>query len=105
MTDKIKNVYNDAIFGKPSWSSNFDKIVFIGEPVDKTYTNYYELKKKDSKESEEKEKEKLDQESKFLYKENFGETLHEKVNPKMFIYDVNKNELIAIDLDPLYIPL
>jgi hypothetical protein len=100
---KVKQIYNDTVFGGVSWSRDGKKIVFIGEvpPVEK-YNAYFkdpeEPKKSTEKtEGEEnKEEEKKDehwQEEKFLYKEDFGETLAAKSQPDIFVFDLDENKL------------
>ena len=109
VTDKLKLVYNDAVFGGMQWSRDGTKITFIGEkPEIATYKPFFKdeeepKKEEDKKEDEEKkendkkpEEEKPEehwQDEKFLYKENFGETLTNKERPAIFIFDTVLNKL------------
>jgi len=82
VTDKIKMIYNDTVFGGISWSRDGNKIVFIGElPEIASYKPFFkdpeEEKKSEDKKDEEKKEEHW-QDEKFLYKEHFGETLTTK---------------------------
>ena len=43
--------------------------------------------------AEDKKKEEHWQDEKFLYKENFGETLNKKGTPAIFIFDLTENKL------------
>ena len=98
VNDKLTKVYNDTVFGGIAWSRDNKKVVFIGEqlPIEK-----YEPFFKDEKEEEKKEEAKGDkpaadkhyQDEKFLYKENFGETLLEKERPAIYVFDSETNKL------------
>jgi len=63
VTDKLKLVYNDTLFGPISWSRDATKIVFIAELSDvTTYKTYFkdpeEPKSEEEKKKEEEEKKK-----------------------------------------------
>jgi len=76
-------------------------VVFVAElPEPAKYKAFWEDVKKakdedeENKEETKKEDEKEDelmQDSKFLYKDSFGETLADKYRPTMFIFDLEKN--------------
>jgi len=120
VTDKLTKPYRDAVFGGITWSRDGKKIVFVGEvPEIATYKPFFkdaEEKKeedkddgegqiKDKKDEDQKKKEaekkKKDEEhwqdEKFLYKENFGETLVSKVNGAIFIFDLDENKLQRVN--------
>ena len=105
VTTNFTKIYNDAIFGGLKWSPNGKKVVFVAEvPEPASYKPFFkdEEKKKDDDEKD-KEKEKKDekkkkeeehwQDEKFLYKENFGETLDSKNKPGIFIFDTVENKI------------
>lgn len=108
MTDKLTKVYNDSIFGIISWSKDNSKIIFIGEkPEPASYKNYWEDEKEEPKKDaeegkseEKKEEEKKEakeegpgQDSKYLYVDEFGETLTGKKRPTIFIFNLKENKL------------
>jgi len=56
VTDKLKAVYNDAIFGGISWSKDGTKIVFIGEiPEIAAYKSWFKDAEEPKPEAEKKE--------------------------------------------------
>ena len=109
ISDKISQVYNDAVFGSVSWSHDEKKVIFIGEKADPTFKSYWEEpKKEEKKEEEKKEEDKKEEEKKeehfqnekFEWKDDFGETLIGKKTPAIFVYDLEKNtfeEIWGID--------
>jgi hypothetical protein len=109
VSGSFTKIYNDAIFGGLKWSPDGKKVAFVAEvPDPSTYKPFFkdEEKKKDE-DDKEKEKEKKDgkdddkkkkeeehwQDEKFLYKENFGETLDSKSKPGVFIFDTAENKV------------
>lgn len=69
--------------------------MFVGEKPDiaafKPHFKDQEEEKKDDAPKESKPEN--HQNEKFLYKENFGETLDTKINPSIFIFDTKSNKL------------
>lgn len=109
VTDKLKSVYNDTLFGGIAWSRDMTKIVFIGEKPDiAAYTPFFkdseepkpekkeEEKKQDGEKKEEKKEEHW-QDEKFLYQENFGETCVAKKRPAIFVFDLDLNKLSTVE--------
>lgn len=86
-----------------SWSPDGNKVAFVAEiPEVATYKPFYkdEEKKKETDENKDEDKKADDkkkkepehwQDEKFLYKENFGETLDSKSKPGIFIFDLVEN--------------
>ena len=111
-TEKLTKVYNDTVFGGIQWSPDAKKIVFVGEtPEVANYKPFFkdpeEPKKEDKdKAGAEEEKKGADakkakehwQDDKFLYQENFGETLAAKKTPAIFIFDLEQNQLNQVQL-------
>lgn len=53
VSDKLKAVYNDTVFGGVSWSKDGQKIVFIGEVPDiEKYNAYFKDPEEPKKEAE-----------------------------------------------------
>lgn len=52
--------------------------------------------KEEKKDEDEKKKDEHWQDEKFLYKENFGETLTKKQNPAIFIFDLVENKMSQV---------
>ena len=107
VTEKLSKVYNDSVFGGISWSKDSNKIVFVGEKAEITnYKNCFsdqdQEKEADKKSAGEKSKEQND---KFLYSENFGETLGTKIDPVIFIFDLSQNQLNQVYFGPSIDPL
>jgi hypothetical protein len=105
VTDKLTKVYNDTVFGGISWSRDHKKIVFVGEvPEIANYKPFFKDPEEPKKEEEKKEKddkaapEEHWQDEKFLYKEDFGETLGGKVKPAIFIFNLEENKLQQVYL-------
>lgn len=109
VTDKLKAVYFDTLFGGISWSRDKTKIVFIGERPDiAAFKPFFkdaeepkpEKKEEDKKDEEKKEEEKKEehwQDEKFLYQENFGETVVSKKKPAIFVFDLESNKLSTVE--------
>ncbi len=53
VSDKIQNVYADAVFGFPAWNKDQNKLVFIGELAEPTFSSYFEKKEETNKENTE----------------------------------------------------
>ena len=82
----ITQIYHDEIFGKPQFSEDLSKLIFLAEQDEKkSIKNYYSIPD-DEKFNEEFEKSL----SKYEYKQDFGELLTGKCEPKVFILDLNK---------------
>lgn len=108
MSDLITKPYNDTVFGGVSWSHDFKRCIFAGEKPEPKFKTHFSDKapieeKKDEKASEEKKDEKSSKkedkaaEDKFLLKESFGETLIDKMNPCLFIFDIENNKLSQVE--------
>jgi len=99
-TKQIKFLYNDHMFGSISWSQDENYCAFIGEAADKNYPGILEdvaeNNGKSVAEKKEEKKEEIDPLEKYVYKEDFGEQMGEKVNPKLFIFDLNEYKLEEI---------
>jgi acylaminoacyl-peptidase len=122
----ITKIYFDDVFGKPKFSPDGKKIIFIAE-VDtcKSFKNYFGIKEEgtqagqldesESEKSEEKENTKNNVNSqntknskiqnleknlsKFEYKQDFGEALKDKSSPRIFIYDILESKFYNINLE------
>jgi hypothetical protein len=96
-TDKIAKVYNDTVFGGFAWSTDENKITFVGEvPEIAAYKNPFEEVKKEEKKEEESKADKPEehwQEDKFLYANDFGEALVGKKNPAIFVFNLVDSSL------------
>jgi Acylamino-acid-releasing enzyme, N-terminal domain len=98
-TEKMTKIYNDTVFGSISWSADETQIAFIGEvPEIAAYKNPFEDQPK--KEEESKDESKVDkageehwQDEKFLYTNDFGETLVGKKSPGVFVFNLKENTL------------
>jgi len=98
VADKVKLVYNDALFGGLSWNANETKVCFIGEvPAPKAYSSPFIPEKVEEGDAAKDKPQKPSQDNKFLLKENFGETLEEKYDPAIFVFDLEANELERIE--------
>ena len=92
-------MYNDTVFGGIAWSADESKVTFIGEVPDvASYKNPFEQEaKKDAEEEkkggDEEKKEEHWQEDKFLYTNEFGESLVGKKSPGVFVFDLRENTL------------
>jgi len=102
----IKSVYFDDVFGKPKFSSDGQKLIFLVEiDSSKNFKNYFSIndKKYDKENLEEnsdlENDEFLKNMKKFDYKQEFGEALDGKSYPIIAIYDIIKNDIGLIDLD------
>jgi len=75
VTEKVKFVYNDFLFGGVSWNKDGTKVVFVGEKPDiSSYKPWFKDAAEDPKKEDDKKPEEHWQDEKFLYLENFGET-------------------------------
>ena len=94
VNDKLAKVYNDTVFGGLSWSPDGKRIIFIGEvpPVEK-FTPFFKDESDEKKADEGKKSDEHFQDEKFLYKEHFGETLSDKQDPAIYIFDTEANKL------------
>ena len=108
VTEKLTKVYNDTVFGGIQWSPDAKKIVFVGEnPEVANYKPFFKDPEEPKKEDKDKDKANAEekkasdakkakehwQDDKFLYQENFGETLDSKKSPAIFIFDLEQNQL------------
>ena len=81
----LKFLYNDSMFGGICWSQDESLIAFVAEPADKTYNGIWEeIKEKEGEEN----KESVDPLDKYVYKEDFGDQMADKANPRLYIFDV-----------------
>lgn len=108
-TDKMSKLYNDTVFGGISWSADETKITFIGEvPEIAAYKNPFEEQPKKEEEETKSKAEKPEehwQDEKYLYTNDFGETLVGKKTPGVFVFNLKDNTLerlqgIPADLYP-----
>lgn len=84
---KIKNVYADDVWGKPSVNQNGTKLAFVAEEK-KTHTKTFDFEKKEKDKDKEKKEEKSEPEyNKFNYVQTFGEAQSTKTLPEIFILD------------------
>ena len=109
----IKSIYFDDIFGKPKFSQNGKKLIFLVE-LDKTknYKNFFSISNQKNSNLESNNKEELldsileddfyKNTKKFEYKQEFGEQLEGKSDPVIAIYDINKNDIGFIDFEGLF---
>jgi acylaminoacyl-peptidase len=103
-SDKTSKVYNDDLFGGVSWSMSEGKVCFIGEvAAPKKFKSYFEEEAAagaggaaatGSAASEPE----VWFDQKYEYKESFGETMDDKVNPAIFVLDVASNKLDRVQL-------
>jgi acylaminoacyl-peptidase len=92
---KIKQIYTDCVFGKPRFSENGKKLIFIAEfDSTKEYKNYFSINDKDLEEEDKIEKN-LD---KFKERQSFGEALEDKAEPFICIYNLEDKKLYKLDL-------
>jgi len=91
----IKQIYNDAIFGSPSFSRDGTKLVFLGEIDGNKGLNHYYNITNDEKFDIEFEKTL----NKFEYKQSFGELNSDKYEPKIVILNLKTYELRMIDIE------
>ena len=110
----IKFVYSDEIFGKPKFSPNGKKIIFLSELDNKkNYKNYFDEdfnginKDRNFNGNGNDDKENYDHQifknlKKFEYAQDFGEQLEGKIEPIITIYDLEKEEIGFIDTGLLY---
>ena len=111
----IKSVYFDDVFGKPKFSQDGKKLIFLVElDKSKIYQNYFSIKnqthdKENPKETTENNNNKQDNGNddffknmkKFEYKQEFGEALDGKSDPVIAIYDILRNDIGFINLDKI----
>lgn len=106
----ITKIYFDDVFGKPKFSPDGKKIIFIAEiDSSKSFKNYFSLKEEDQSKSENSENgknisqisknSKTQNLSKFEYKQDFGELLKEKSSPSIFIYDIIESKFYQLNLE------
>lgn len=103
----MSKIYNDTAFEAASWSSDETKIAFIAEKSDITFKNHWEVSypKKVLNGEDEKQEENIEPQhyldEKYLYNDDFGETLIGKKRPAIFIFNIKDNtlnEVLGIDL-------
>ena len=93
----IKLVYFDEIFGKPQFSDNMTKLIFLAEVDDKKSLKHYFSIPEDEKFDEEFSKTL----NKFDYKQEFGELLPGKSEPKIFVLDLINLKMLNIKFNNL----
>jgi hypothetical protein len=96
----ITKVYFDDVFGKPKFSDDGKKIIFIAEfDTGKTFKNYFNIKETDQTSSENQLTNIEKNLSKYEYQNDFGESLKDKSNPKIFVFDIERNKILYLNLD------
>jgi dipeptidyl aminopeptidase/acylaminoacyl peptidase len=105
----ISKVYYDDVFGKPKFSPDGKKVIFIGEfDYLKKFKNYFNIENKEGVDVDVQSNNSLnvknDNEivrnmSKFEYRQDFGELLPDKTDPQLFIYNIENNKVYHIKND------
>ncbi len=100
----IKLIYLDDVFGKPKFSPDGKKLIFIVElDNSKNYKNYFSIENKINLTNgiNEENDEYIKNMKKFEYRQEFGEALEGKADPFIAIYDIIKSDIGLIDLNEL----
>lgn len=116
----VKSIYIDDTFGRPKFSPDGKKLIFLVElDRSKNYKNYFSIpnaknefyKENDSIDDKNKETngdfntdkddEFIKNMKKFEYRQEFGELLDDKADPVIAIYDILKNDVGLIDLSEI----
>ena len=93
----IKQVYFDEIFGKPQFSEDMKKLIFLAEVDEKKALKPYFSLTEDEKFDEEFEKSL----TKFEFKQEFGELLTGKSDPKVFVLDLSQMKIFNLKFNNL----
>jgi hypothetical protein len=103
-SDKTSKVYNDDLFGGVSWSMSEGKVCFVGEvAAPKKFKSYFEEEAAAGEGGAAASGSAASEpevwfDKKYEYKESFGETMDDKVNPAIFVLDVASNKLNRVQL-------
>jgi dipeptidyl aminopeptidase/acylaminoacyl peptidase len=90
---KLKLIYTDSVFGKPKFSEDGQRLIFIAEKdSSKDYRNYFSIKDLNEEDKIEKNL------NKFVERQSFGEALDEKSEPLMVIYNLEDKKLYKLDI-------
>jgi len=87
-------IYDDAIFGKVSWSRFEDKVVFIGEvPGPESFRNAFEEEEEEEGNGSDPKEDLIE---KYKLEQDFGETLEGKKCPGVFVWSFMENKIRRI---------